>query len=143
GGMRYTTTQPLIRSLVENQLRLPWKGFPVSNPDSLNYLRGRHLHNSDFADPAKVPYNLLPSEQGKTGLQLILQGISAVVPGAERFTARDWQNVRERGTLDGVPLYQLGFWNTLMRALSMEAISLGIDAAVTIIRPTTGMPWKR
>src|SRR5262245_45022420 len=53
---------------------------------------------------------------------------SAVVPGAEGFTARDWQNVRERGTLDDVPLYQLGFWNTLMRALSMEAISLGIDA---------------
>jgi monoamine oxidase len=128
GGMRYTTTQPLIRSLVEKQLRLPWKGFPVSNPNTLNYLRGRHLHNSDFADPAKVPYNLLPSEQGKTGLQLILQGISTVVPGAERFTARDWQNIRERGTLDGVPLYQLGFWNTLMRALSMEAISLGIDA---------------
>src|SRR5262249_37290617 len=108
GGMRYTTTQPLIRSLVEKQLRLPWKGFPVSNPDSLNYLRGRHLHNSDFADPAKVPYNLLPFEQGKTGLQLILQGISAVVPGAERFTARDWQNVRERGTLDGCSFVSIG-----------------------------------
>src|SRR5262249_57482109 len=81
-------------------------------------------------------YNLLPFEQGKTGLQLILQGISAVVPGAERFTARDWQNVRERGTLDGVPLYQLGFWNTLMRALSMEAISLPIDAP-TYPHPTS------
>jgi monoamine oxidase len=43
GGMRFTSQQTLVRTLVENVLELRTHTFVVGEPENINYLRGRHI----------------------------------------------------------------------------------------------------
>jgi flavin-dependent dehydrogenase len=45
-GMRYMSSQALVRSLIENKLKLETRPFVVQMPENLNYVRGQRFRNS-------------------------------------------------------------------------------------------------
>src|SRR5579864_2926603 len=57
GGMRFTTLQPKIKSLVE-MLGLKTRTLAGSVPDNIAYLRRTHLRTKDLSDPKKIPYEI-------------------------------------------------------------------------------------
>ena len=44
GGMRYMSTQPIVKWLIEHELNLAHMDAPVARPENLAYLRRRRLH---------------------------------------------------------------------------------------------------
>ena len=66
GGMRYMSSQALVRSLVEDKLKLETRPFVVAMPENLNYVRGQRFRNSDLANHVNVPFELSWSERGVT-----------------------------------------------------------------------------
>ena len=139
GGMRILpAVQPLITTLIDtlNQ-QLPPDGqiemydFPVDEPQNLAYLRGVHLRLADFtARPGEVPYRLSFLERGQTAGGIAVQAIEQIVPGITnpKLSEADRRLMARNGSFAGVPLYQQGFWNVLMRIISGEAYQFGVDA---------------
>jgi hypothetical protein len=121
GGMRYISSQSLVRSLVENKLGLPTRPFPVDEPQNLKYLRGRRLRNADLTNPDVAPYDLDWAERGHDPGSLIAYAIEQLFPG---LTTMPPYQLRERlRTLEfeGKPISGWGFWNLLARGMSHEA----------------------
>jgi monoamine oxidase len=127
GGMRYLSNQRLVRNLVD-KLDLPVRPFPVGSDENIYYLRGQHLREKEFTDPAKVPYRLSWLEKGKTPSKLIVDAIDIIVPGATRLSPVEWQEMKENYKFNGEYLYNLGFWNVLHQVMSSEAYKLLLDA---------------
>lgn len=139
GGMRILPgVQPLVTQLIRvlNQA-LPARGqietydFPVDQPQNIAYLRGVHLRLADFAtNPRKVPYHLSFLERGGTASSIIINAIEQIVPGitAPDLTEQQRRKMVQGATFSGLPLYQQGFWNVLLRVISCEAYELGVDA---------------
>jgi monoamine oxidase len=127
GGMRFLTTQRVVRSLVD-KLDLQIRPFPVSGEDNIYYLRGRHLRQREFADPDKVPYHLSWQERGKGPGQLIANAIDTILPGAARLSPVEWQEVKRDFKFNGDYLYNQGFWNVLHQVMSGEAYKLLLDS---------------
>lgn len=139
GGMRYVSTQPLVKNLVEKKLRLHHKEQTVDVPSNLAFLRGRHLRVGDIPHSADLPYNLEPAEaqwlaKNSPGA-LIGWAINQVLPETRRLTGEPLHRYLRTATVDGVPLYEHGFWNLLARTLSREAYDL---AKATIGYDTLG-----
>ncbi|MGB8597869.1 MAG: FAD-dependent oxidoreductase, partial [Burkholderiales bacterium] len=63
GGMRYVSSQPLIRNLIENILKLARHEQIVDDPRNIAYLRGKHLKVAQLQDPNVLPYSLEKDEQ--------------------------------------------------------------------------------
>jgi hypothetical protein len=132
GGMRYTSAQTIVRSLVENELNLPHYKQVVDQPQNIVYLRGEQLRYSETQDAHNLPYNLDWAERqqlrpgsGADPSGLLAWAIGQVLPGV--LTAKSGQALQEylqTVTVDGTPLYNHGFWNLLARALSTEAYEL-------------------
>ncbi|MEW6283674.1 MAG: NAD(P)/FAD-dependent oxidoreductase, partial [Candidatus Eremiobacterota bacterium] len=130
GAMRYVPSRHyLVRTLVEDKLRLPTREFAVSGPNTLAYLRGVRLTNEQIEkDPGVLPYNVAPHEKGKSPGRLIEDAIHQVIPEAGKLGEADWQRVRESGTVrNGLPLHKLGFQNVLYRGMSPEAYRMVTD----------------
>ncbi len=130
GGMRYVSSQTIIRSLVENELKLPKHEQVVDLPGNIAFLRGRSLRNSQTTDPSALPYNLTWGEQqflqkpGKTANALIGWGVGNLLPGVLTLTGDALLKYLQDAVFDGAPLYKHGFWNLLARSISTEALSL-------------------
>jgi monoamine oxidase len=132
GGMRYTSTQTLVRSLVQNELNLQSYQQVVDQPQNLCYLRGEQLRFSETQDAHNLPYNLDWAERqqllpgsGNDPSGLIAWAIGQVLPGT--LTAKSSQELDkylQTVKVDGTPLYHHGFWNLLARAMSTEAYEL-------------------
>jgi hypothetical protein len=128
GGMRYVSSQTLVRSLVENVLNLPRYEQVVYNPDTIVYLRGERFRFSQVQDPALLPYRLdwaeaqFVSQNDPAGL--IPWAISKILPGVNQFTGAALDEYLREARIDGTPLYEHGFWNLLARTLSPEAYAL-------------------
>ena len=56
GGMRYVSAQTLVRSLVENELKLPRYEQVVDQPDNIVYLRGQQMR---FSQMTRIPLRCL------------------------------------------------------------------------------------
>ena len=145
GGMRFLNTQQYVASLVR-KLGLTTEPFPVDEPENLNYLRGERFRNQEATDPAKVPYHVSWLERGKTAGTLIADAIEAVVPGATQLTAAQWARIKREYRWNGQHLYDLGFWNVLLRVMSSEAFQLvrddgGYTASLTNWNTAEAMPW--
>lgn len=138
GGMRFLTSQHLVRSLVQH-LGLATKPFAVSGPENIYYLRGHHLRQRDFAQFGSVPYRLSWLEQGKGPGQLIADAIDVIVPGALHLSDKEWRQVKANYRFHGRHLYDLGFWNVLHKVMSSEAYKLVLDAGGYI---TTLSNWN-
>ena len=132
GGMRYVSSQTLVRSLVENELKLPTKPQTVQVDSNLAYLRAKRLHISDLKNPAVLPYTLAADEaewcKTHSASDLIGLAISKVLPQAPTLQGPALEEYLQNATVDGVPLYQVGFWNMLARAMTFEAYQLARTA---------------
>lgn len=139
GGMRILPAiQPRITALIEElntllpaEKQIDLYDFPVDEPQNLAYLRGTYLRLADFTtNPDKVPYHLSFLERGDSPGGIIVGAIEQIVPGITNpaLTDEARREMVQTATFDGRPLYELGFWNVLMRIISGEAFQLGVDA---------------
>lgn len=126
GGMRYIpATQPLVTFLVERELELPVKDFPMGSPPPVGntrnfvYLRRTHLYNEQLDDPDVVPYRLDWIEQGQSPNDLTSYVLDLLVPEYEKLDFDEWFDV----TAFGRYLWEWGYWNLLYRVLSPDAFS--------------------
>jgi hypothetical protein len=128
GGMRYVSSQTLVRSLVENVLKLPRYQQVVYNPDTIVYLRGERFRFSQVQDPSVLPYRLdwaeaqFVAQNDPAGL--IPWAIGKILPGVNQFTGDALDKYLREARIDGTPLYEHGFWNLLARTLSPEAYAV-------------------
>lgn len=129
GGMRYISTHTLCRSLVENVLKLGVHDFPTSIPGNICYLRNKWLRFTDLTDATKVPYNLADAEVGLDPGTLLLFALRQLVPGIDKLSDDQFDDVYRNFTIDGRHLYDLGFWNLLLRVVSAEAYELIQDSS--------------
>lgn len=139
GGMRILpAVQPRITQLIDalNQelppaQRIETYDFPVDQPQNLAYLRGVYLRLSDFtSQPDKVPYRLSFLDRGGSAGSIILSAIEQIVPGitAPHLSEDQRRKMAQEASFAGLPLYQQGFWNVLLRVIDGEAYQLGLDA---------------
>ena len=129
GGMRYMSSQPLIRGLVENELKITSRKQVVIDDKNLAYLRGHHLSIAQLCDPNALPYNLLDEEKAwigpkNTAASLMSWSIAKLLPQVNTLTGTALHQYLQTAEIDGTPLYQHGFWNLLARGMSFEAYSL-------------------
>jgi monoamine oxidase len=157
GGMRILpAVQPLIKRLIDllneelpPDQKIELYDFPVDEPQNLAYLRGVYLRLSDFTSkPDKVPYHLSFLERGGTAGSIILNAIEQIVPVITNSDLDECQRrqMARNACFAGVPLYQQGFWNVLMRVISAEAYQLGVDAGgynstLTNWNAADAVPW--
>ncbi|MGH3692852.1 MAG: flavin monoamine oxidase family protein [Pseudonocardiaceae bacterium] len=127
GGMRYMSTQPLVKWLVEDQLGLTPEDAPVAEPHNLAYLRGRRLRQSDLTNPDLVPYDLSPTEKGVSPDALLQNAVAQIVP-AIKDPGVDLRKALQDAVYDDRPVYQQGFWNLLARTMSAEAYRFSEEA---------------
>ncbi len=126
GGMRYIpASQPLVTFLIERELELPTKVFPMGSPppagNSRNfvYLRRRHFYNEQLGDPETVPYDLDWIERGQTPNELTNYVLKLLVPDYRDLSFDDWFDVK----FEDKYLWEWGYWNLLYRVLSPDAYS--------------------
>ena len=129
GGMRYMSSQTLIRGLVENELKIPHRKQVVIDDKNIAYLRGQHLSIAQLCDPNALPYALLDDEQAwvgpkNTAATLMGWSISKLLPKVATLHGDELHQYLRNAEIDGTPLYQHGFWNLLARGMSFEAYSL-------------------
>jgi monoamine oxidase len=147
GGMRYTSQQYLVRSLVENKLKLPTREFYAGQPENFAYLRGKLLRQSQLSDSDNVPYGLRPNERGKDPSALLAYSIDQIVPGASNLTPDEWKEVIATFRLDGKPLWDWGLWGLMLRTISGEAYDFirdagGYDTIISAWNAADKMPWN-
>jgi monoamine oxidase len=124
GGMRYMSSQQLVRSLVENKLKLKTRPFVVDMPNNLHFVRGQRFRNSDLADHVNVPFDLSWSERGATVDALVTSALSQLIPGVTKMETEDLREFLATYEVDGRPVFDWGFWNLLARGMSHEAYIL-------------------
>jgi monoamine oxidase len=136
GGMRFVSSQTLIRSLVENELGLSHYEQVVNQPNNIVYLRGKQLRASQLQDPSALPYNLDWAEAqyiaNNDPVGLIGWAIAKYLPGVKMFEGKALQKYLQTAKVDylentkddGPHVYEEGFWTLLARALSPEAYVL-------------------
>ncbi len=128
GGMRYMSSQTLVRSLVENKLGLETCPQPVSEPENLAYLRGKHLRISELSDASKLPYNLDWAERGRRPDDLVSYAMDQIVPGVTKLHGDKLMELLTTFLIQGRHVYDHGFWNLLALSMSREAYCLARDA---------------
>lgn len=129
GGMRYVSSQTLVRSLIENELHLPRHEQIVDQPGNLAYLRSKRLRMKELTDSQALPYNLSWAEadwlkQGNAPSEFIGWALKQLLPEVQKLHGDSLAKYLQSADLDGTPLYQHGFWNLLARAMSSEAYQL-------------------
>lgn len=128
GGMRFVSSQTLVRSLVENELKLPHYQQVVNEPNNLVYLRGKQLRFSQVQNVSALPYNLSWAEAQYVANNdpsgLIGWAVAKLLPGVNTLTGDALHQYLREAKVDGTPLYQHGFWNLLARALSPDAYAV-------------------
>ena len=142
GGMRFTNQQPLIQHLVEDELQLKTRVMDVDNPENFAYLRRKPLRQADLANPDKVPYHLTDGERTIKDFgpgALLNYAVEQLIPGATTTHGVKQEELLRNFKLDGVPLYDHGFWNLLARSISAEAYRLIFDSAGY---DTIGLNWN-
>jgi monoamine oxidase len=128
GGMRYVSSQTLVRSLIENELKLSRYEQVVYNPDTIVYLRGKRLRFSQVQDVAALPYSLNWAEAQYVAHNdpagLIGWAIGNILPGVNHLQGPDLHRYLREAEVQGTPLYEHGFWNLLARTLSPDAYAI-------------------
>ncbi len=129
GGMRYVSSQTLVRSLIENKLKLDKTEQVVYRPENIAHLRGQLLRFSQVTDPEALPYDLQWAEaqwvsQKNDPSGLIGWAITRIFPQVGTLHGDALQAFLQTAEVDCIPLYQHGFWNLIARALSSEGYQL-------------------
>jgi monoamine oxidase len=132
GGMRYLSTQTLVRSLVENKLKLPTYEQVVYQDNNIAFLRDKQLRFAQANDPAALPYHLdLAEAQHIHGPpknypgDLMIWAAAKLLPDLPPHLQGDeLKKYLREAKVDGTPLWQHGFWNLVEPAMSSEAYHL-------------------
>ena len=139
GGMRFMSSQPRVRSLIENKLRLRTRPFFVGEPENLNYMRGQQFRNVDLTNHVNVPYDLSWSEHGEDVDSLLSTVLDQLIPGVTKMQGPDLREFLATYEVDGRLIFDWGFWNLLARGMSHEAYEL---ARVTSGYDTPMLNWN-
>jgi monoamine oxidase len=151
GGMRYTTGQQLVMSLVP-YLKLATQPFPVSEDPNMAYLRGHHLRTADLNDPDKIPYVLTQAERdgikdGFTAMaaQNFLQKVMHE-PHVDLKTV-PWKKLAREGVYEGHYLRNLPMRYVFNKSVSHEAFQFaedtsGYDSIFFTWNVADGFPWN-
>lgn len=128
GGMRFIPKQHQMVARLVRTLGLQPQSFPATA--ELWYLRDTYV--KDFSDPAQVPYQLRPGEQGKSPdqlLKLVINEVARVneIPDPFALTREKWDAIKPNLKWKGEPLSHFGFWNVTLDIVSAEAYSLITD----------------
>lgn len=139
GGMRYVSSQTLVKSLVENKFELETHQQVVDEPNNICFLRGKTIRTGDLTNPKKIPYNLSKKEKKwlsktpylNTAANLLSYAVQQVLPDITNPDLLKEGKMREwlRSQVDpntNVPLYKTGFWNLIAPVLSNEAYEIAI-----------------
>ncbi len=133
GGMRYVSSQTLVKSLVENRLKLPRHEQDVTEPSNLAYIRGKRLQQKQLDDPSVLPYSFTEEErawldQGNTAANFLGYAVEKLFPQikAQNLHGDQLREFLRNQVVDGEPLYQHGFWNLIAPVLSHEAYQIAI-----------------
>ncbi|MEK7424078.1 MAG: FAD-dependent oxidoreductase [Actinomycetota bacterium] len=134
GGMRFLNTQlNVVGVCAPQQLNLPTANFGFA--DNIQYLRGQHFNDGDYATkpplpvPGGIPYFLTSTETNKNPIQLVIAAIEQILPDAMKYKGTDLIEYLRGAVVDGVPLYEWGFWTLLRSKLSVDAYHLVQDAS--------------
>lgn len=128
GATWFSRMHLYVYPLIVDKLNLPI--VSANYQPGLYYLRGSHLNFNDFENSNKVPYQLDKDEEGKNPYIIFWEAIQAVVTGIEKFIPLTIDNYYQayeflqNYQVDGVKLYQWGFWNLLSTKMSNEAHEL-------------------
>lgn len=133
GGMRYVSSQTLVRSLVENKFNLPRHEQAVTETQNLLLLRGKQLRVSDLSNPAKLPYAFAQDEidwlnksSANTADNFLGFAVEKLFPNIGKYTGPALRSYLNKQKIDGVPLYKHGFWNLVATQLSHEAYRIAV-----------------
>jgi monoamine oxidase len=92
GGMRYLTSHPRVQSVVTD-LAISTRPFDPRGGPERSYLRGRI--GSGPSDPtAGAGYDLPPEERDRSAVDLTVEALERIVPGAREITTADWPKAR-------------------------------------------------
>jgi monoamine oxidase len=138
GGMRYMSTQPIVKWLVEDQLNLARVAAPAARPENRAYLRRERLRVGDLNNGAKLPYSLDPAER-KHPADLLSDAIDTMAPAAKGLFGDALRKAVRTATYDGRPLNEHGFWNILSRLMSSEGYRFAQEAGGY---DTTQLNWN-
>lgn len=126
GGMFFNDQQPLVYGLCKTVFDLPMA--PVSPVPDFAWLRARRFTVAQFADPAILPYQLAPDEQGLSYGALLMLAVERIAPDIKNYWPYQPQGSRADSLaylralkVDGRNLHDWGFWNLLARVISNEA----------------------
>lgn len=133
GGMRYVDSQVLVKSLVENKLKLDTTEQSVTESNNLAYLRAKRLRQSDLGDPSEIPYQINDEEKawlktGNSADNFLGYAVEKIFPEivSESLTGDKLRAWLGKQTVNGTPLYKIGFWNLIAPVLSHEAYKIAI-----------------
>jgi lysine 2-monooxygenase len=162
GGMFFNDQQPLVYALCKQVFKLAMS--PVSPVPDFAWLRARRFKVAQFADPAVLPYQLAPDEQGLGYAELLMLAVERIAPDIKQYWPYKPDGRREDSLaylrqldVDGRKLNDWGFWNLLARVISNEAWQAlrdivssytlfanwnGYDAVVSIVLEQAGK-WYR
>ncbi len=127
GGMRYMSTQPLVKWLVEDELNLPRMEAPVARDENVAYLRRRRLHVKDLKSARRLPYDL-EHEERKHPDELLQDAMDKMAPAAKGKVGEALRKAVRSAHFAGRPLSDQGFWNILARTMSSEAFRYAQEA---------------
>ena len=142
GGMRYVSSQTLVRSLVENKLGLNRHQQAVDEPNNLCYLRGKRLRGGDLTDPVKLPYHFSEEENEwlnkvpylNSAVDFLGYAVEKIFPDIKKNIGPDLRKWLKKEWLKNplglnphkIPLYKIGLWNLIAPVLSHEAYKIAV-----------------
>jgi monoamine oxidase len=134
GGMRIVSTQRYISSLIINKLGLNHPEQVVGEPINIIYMRQKLLRNYQLSDPDALPYNITEEERlalksgGATADNFLGWAVLKLIPGVSGLAGEKLKQYLQTVIIDGIPLYQHGFWDLISKVLSNEAYRIAIKA---------------
>jgi monoamine oxidase len=134
GGMRFVSTQKYIYSLIVNKLNIDHPMQVVGEPINIIYMRQKLLRNYQLCDPDVLPYNITEEERlalksgGTTADNFLGWAVLKLIPGVSGLAGEELKQYLQTVIIDGIPLYQHGFWDLVSKVLSNEAYRIAIKA---------------
>ena len=134
GGMRFVSTQKYISSLIINKLGIKHPKQVVGEPINIIYMRQKLLRNYQLSDPDALPYNISEEERlalksgGTTADNFLGWAVLKLIPGVSGLAGEELKQYLQTIIIDGIPLYQHGFWDLISKVLSNEAYRIAIKA---------------
>ncbi len=134
GGMRVVDTQTYAYSLIKEKLKIPITLQAVGEAINIIYMRRKLLRTYQLADPDALPYNLTEEEKlvlksgGTTADNFLGWAVVKLIPGVAGLAGDELTKYLQTVVIDGIPLYQHGFWDLVSKVLSHEAYRIAIKA---------------